>query len=158
VRLIALALAAVAAALVAFNTSAAVRVASGSSSLAIPCGAPVQADWYFPAASPTGVVVLTHGWLGGKNGMAELARLIVARSGAAVVAPTIKSFDPGNGCWLLGAPMARAVASLVTARTVLQQSASAAGFSSRRGPTGSSAYMSSADGTWTRSATRTFSA
>jgi hypothetical protein len=61
--------------------------------------------------------------------MAPLAQAIAARTGAVVVAPSVSSWpwEPG-GCWLVGEPLERAVASLFADRSALTASAHAAGW------------------------------
>jgi hypothetical protein len=139
-----LALALVAAlALIAFSASpapASPRVSAGEpvlvghSTLQVPCGSAgttLSADWYFPdagVARPTGIVWLQHAFFQTKDNLVALAQSIAANTGAIVVAPTITSnpLAPG-GCWINGAPMARAVADLfVAGRSALQTSADAA--------------------------------
>ncbi len=106
----------------------------GHSRLQVSCGTAgttLSADWYFPrrgAARPAGIVWLQHAFLQAKNNLVSLAGSIAANTGAIVVAPTISS-NPlsAGGCWINGAPMARAVADLfVGRRAALQTSADAA--------------------------------
>lgn len=124
-------IAAVAAALLLAAVPGGARAATvtvGHATVATGCGPALPVDFYWPSTAPTGVVWLTHGWLGTKDGFGELAGQIVARSGAIVVAPTVPSFDPGDGCWIFGAPMQQAIAQVIAGRTELERAAAAAGY------------------------------
>jgi hypothetical protein len=106
----------------------------GHSSLQVPCGSSgtiLSADWYFPhrgPSRPTGIVWLQHAFFQTKDNLVALARSIAANTGAIVVAPTITSNPLATGgCWINGAPMARAVADLfVAGRPALQTRVDAA--------------------------------
>lgn len=109
----------------------AARGAVGHSTLQIPCwsGVAAPADWYVPAGTPTGLVLLIHAYWGDKNSVSGLAKDLSARTGAIVVAPTVSSSPwAQGGCWILGEPLERAVAALFRGdRAALTASASAAG-------------------------------
>jgi hypothetical protein len=106
----------------------------GHSSLQVGCGSAgttLSTDWYFPGggvARPTGIVWLQHAFFQTKDNLVALAQSIAAHTGAIVIAPTITSNPLATGgCWINGAPMARAVANLFGAgRAALQTSADAA--------------------------------
>lgn len=108
--------------------SATASVTVGHSTLAIPCGAPVQADWYKPSGTPTGLVWVQHGYLSSRSDVAGFAQDLAAKTGALVVAPTLSSTQT-DPCWE-GAPAERAAAaSMFTGdRAALTASARAAGW------------------------------
>lgn len=113
---------------VGVSAASAVPVTVGHSTLAIPCGAPVQADWYKPASTATGLVWVQHGNASSKQDVAAFAQDFAGRTGALVVAPTVTS-DQSNPCWLGSSAFAQAVASMFTgSRSVLAASAAAAGW------------------------------
>jgi pimeloyl-ACP methyl ester carboxylesterase len=107
---------------------AAVATTVGHSSLAIPCGAPVQADWYKPSGTPTGLVWVQHGFVSSKTDVAGFAQDLATHTGALVVAPTITSTST-DPCWMGGTAVEAAAASLFAGdRAALMASARAAGW------------------------------
>lgn len=111
----------------AVSMPSASSVTVGHSTLSIPCGpgVTVAVDWYLPSAPATGVVLLQHGYSGQKADVAPLARAIVAKSGALVVAPSMNS---SGSCSIETAAMHQAVAQVFASRSALVTSAAAAGW------------------------------
>ncbi|WP_460358234.1 lipocalin family protein [Mycobacterium sp. ZZG] len=113
-------------------------VKTGRAALTIPVGRNgyrTRADWYLPtqsdgAVAATGVVWLQHGFLGNKAAVSKLAQTLSQQTNSIVVAPNLSSFPLAcAGCWINGAPMQEAVATMfLGARTSLTSSAQAAGY------------------------------
>lgn len=113
-------------------------VQTGHAKLTIPVGAKnytTRADWYLPtqldgSVAATGVIWLQHGFLGNKASMSKLAQTLSQQTNSIVLAPNLSSFPIAcSGCWINGAPMQEAVASLFLGdRASLNLSATAAGF------------------------------
>jgi lipocalin len=113
-------------------------VRTGNAVLDIPCGPngyAAPANWYFPTqadgtVNANGVIWLQHGFLGFNSWYADMAQQLAQETNSIVVAPTIFWFDTPicPGCYLSGAPMREAVASMFqNDRAALTISANAAG-------------------------------
>ncbi|MCB0930287.1 MAG: lipocalin family protein [Mycobacterium sp.] len=111
----------------------------GHSKLEIPCGPngyTARADWYFPTqvdgtVQAQGVIWLQHGFGATKDFYGQLATELAQQTNSIVVAPTLSSlpslFCPG--CYISGAPMQQAAATLfLNGETALNTSAAAAGY------------------------------
>ena len=112
-------------------------VKTGHAKLTIPVanGYTTRADWYFPtqadgSVSATGVIWLQHGFLNKKSFVSALATTLSQQTNSIIVAPNVSSFPLRcAGCWLNGAPMQHAVATMfVGDRASLDESATAAGY------------------------------
>ncbi|MGV0994262.1 MAG: lipocalin family protein [Mycobacterium sp.] len=114
-------------------------VRTGNAVLDIPCGPygyAAPADWYFPTqadgtVAPNGIIWLQHGFLGFNSWYADTAMALAQETNSIVVAPNIFWFDTPicPGCYLSGAPMREAVATMFEgSRSALNVSANAAGF------------------------------
>ena len=108
-----------------------------TSGLQIVDGFVVRANWYFPDTDtpPERMVLLQHGFLATGPMYSYTAAELAQRTNSIVVTPTLVSnFLAGNGLWLGGDAMFRAVANLFYGdRTSLNASADAAGYLSRYG-------------------------
>ncbi|KUI28014.1 hypothetical protein AU196_05500 [Mycobacterium sp. IS-1742] len=114
-------------------------VTVSTSTLEIADGRRVSADWYFPDTDepPTRIIYLQHGFLANGTMYSHTAAYLAERTNSVVVAPTLTS-NPfrDDDFWLGGEPMYRAVAELFTGdRGALAASATAAGYTTRYGPT-----------------------
>ncbi|ORB31538.1 lipocalin family protein [Mycolicibacterium parafortuitum] len=113
-------------------------VKTGHSRLDIPLGDNgyrTRADWYLPTqadgtVAATGVIWLQHGFLGNKAFVSALAKNISQQTNSIVVAPNLSSFPLAcSACWINGAPLQEAVASMfLDNRASLTASALAAGY------------------------------
>ena len=113
-------------------------VKTGHSRLDIPLGDNgyrTRADWYLPTqadgtVAATGVIWLQHGFLGNKAFVSALAKNIAQQTNSIVVAPNLSSFPLAcSACWINGAPLQEAVASMfLDDRASLTASALAAGY------------------------------
>ncbi|MCH9735929.1 MAG: lipocalin family protein, partial [Actinomycetia bacterium] len=122
----------------AVNSDTVTGVKTGHAKLDIPVGTygyKTRADWYLPTqadgtVSATGVIWLQHGFLNRKLFVSALATTLSQQTNSIVVAPNIASFPLRcSGCWLNGAPMQEAVASMFLGdRELLNSSANAAGY------------------------------
>ncbi len=110
----------------------------GHSTLYIPCGPTgyaARTDWYFPVqpngeVNPQGVIWVQNGFLANSGFYTALASNLAANTNSIVAVPTITS-NPFScaGCWLNGASMQAAAASLfVGNRDALNASAQLAGY------------------------------
>lgn len=109
-------------------------VTVGTSTLRIG-GRPVDANWYFPAGVPQGVVYLQHGVLANGPMYSFTAAYLAEKTNSVVVATTLTSnlFAP-DGFWLGGGPAQQGVAELFPGnRDALTASALAAGYAHRYG-------------------------
>ncbi len=113
-------------------------VRTGSAVLDIPCGPngyAAPANWYFPTqadgtVAANGVIWLQHGFLGFNDWYGDMAQQLAQETNSVVVVPNIFWFDTPlcPGCYLGGAPMREAVASMFEgSRSALNISANAAG-------------------------------
>jgi hypothetical protein len=103
-----------------------------TSTLRVASGYVVSANWYFPDTdtTPTRLIYLQHGFLATGPMYSYTAAELAQETGAIVVTPTLLSnFFAGDGLWLGGDAMFRAVANLfVGDREALTTSAIAAGY------------------------------
>lgn len=106
----------------------------GTSTLRIG-GRPVDANWYFPAGVPQGVVYLQHGVLANGPMYSFNAAYLAEKTNSVVVATTLTSnLFASDGFWLGGGPAQRAVAEFFLGnRDALTASALAAGYALRYG-------------------------
>ena len=111
-------------------------VQTGHAKLTIPLddGYTTPADWYFPtqadgSVSASGVIWLQHGFLNKKSFVSALATTLSQDTNSIVVAPNVASFPwRCAGCWLNGAELQQAVATMfLDDRAALNSSAMAAG-------------------------------
>ncbi|MGD9618704.1 MAG: lipocalin family protein [Mycolicibacterium sp.] len=112
-------------------------VKTGHSKLTIPLGNgyTTQADWYLPtladgSVAADGVIWLQHGFLNRKSFVSALAATLSQQTNSIVVAPNVASFPwRCAGCWLNGAELRQAVATMFLGdRAELNSSATAAGY------------------------------
>jgi len=99
-------------------------------------GHPVDANWYFPAGAPQGVIYLQHGVMAIGPMYSYTAAYLAEKTNSVVLTPTLTSnLFASDGFWLGGAPAQQDVAALFLGnRDALTASALAAGYAHQYGP------------------------
>jgi len=99
-------------------------------------GHPVDANWYFPAGAPQGVIYLQHGVMAIGPMYSYTAAYLAEKTNSVVLAPTLTSnLFASDGFWLGGAPAQQGVAALFLGnRDALTASALNAGYAHQYGP------------------------